>query len=832
MKFPSAALALVAAATAVASGCSAFVPSSSPYYATSSLAGRSAFVPGQLKRRRHQSSSRGADAGARYVPCRASIEEEIEIVNALGVSTPDTPVAATDAAQRQNFPVAPATRDDARRSAAAYLKKYDGGSTADIIYTKLIEHGVEVVNGYSGGAVLPLLDQFHVDHPRHGGEAEKIRWITNSNESSAGHIAEGFAKCAPVWRDGRMQAGVVVATSGPGVTNLITPITDAICDGVPMVVLCGQAATFAPEAAFQQCPAVDLTRPVTKWSYQIKSAAEVPFVMDYAFYVARSGRPGPVFIDLPKDLQNQPITDGLIEEFTSGLGDVGTTGGEDDFVSFATHVRPDGQGHHTLYLGDAKDGLSFSVSDDEALSLTPILKARQGGSDVFELDAHASNTIHESRIETDGSTTNRVGTLASGEILSEMLNLIKGAKKPIIIAGQGCNDAPEELKVFAEALQIPVTTTLHGMGVFDERHPLALNMLGMHGHATPNFMVQEADLIINIGSRFDDRITGALGAFIPEARQAAVEGRGGVIHVDIRKSEHGKQVEPNFFVHSTGVDFLRAANRELGLDNGPPASPATTTRGWLVKKAQLERDFPVPIPEYMPQMVTVTDESGAEQQVVRTKMSSQLVIKRMDQILLEAGRMDDCFFSTGVGIHQMVAAQHLTWTKPRQMLSSGSLGTMGVCLGYTIGAKLANPGAICIGIDGDGSFNMTFTELKTVAEQKIPIKMIILDNESQMMVEYWQRLFHAERYLAVRNDNPDYCTLADSFKIKSIYCDHVEDLDEKMNEFLFADPDEPVLFHCRVERTPCMPMVAPGKALDDMIHRDESFAVDPKAAPS
>lgn len=888
MKLPKLALAVFLASSAASSGVTAFAPAqtinsrqynragavsntanvqrtsrafASPLGGSADEFSSAAF---QAKRKRprspHAAAARAAFRSQTSAPAssskstalRASIEEDIEIVS---TSSSDLEAASSDAAATLAAAAATSTaalsRDEARSSASSYLSQYTGESAASIIYSKLVENDVTVVNGYSGGAVLPLLDQFHGEHPRHGtdenGNARKIRWITNSNESSAGHIGEGFAKSAPGWKDGKMQAGVVVATSGPGVTNLITPLTDAMCDGVPLVVLCGQAATFAPEAAFQSCPAVDLTRPVTKWSYQITSAAEVPFVMDYAFYVARNGRPGPVFIDLPKDLQNQVITDDLIKEFTAGLADVSTTEGggqyvaptasktatfDAPFVGLSTHTRPNGEGHCALHLGDATQGLAFDVSTSD-LTLRPTLSARSGADESYELDIHPSNTIHATKIETDGSTTTTVGNLAPGtEVLTEMLDLIRQARKPVIIAGQGCNDAPDELLAFAEALQIPVTTTLHAMGVFDERHPLALNMLGMHGHATPNFMVQECDLLINIGSRFDDRITGALGSFLPEARRAAVEGRGGVIHVDIRKSEHAKQVEPNFFVHSTGVDFLRAVNEELGLGGSAEIKPATTTRSWLKYKAELEKEYPVPVPEYRPETIKVQSDDGSEHEETRTKMSSQYVIKKMNEVILAAGRMDDCFFSTGVGIHQMVAAQHITWTKPRQMLSSGSLGTMGVCLGYTIGAKLANPQAICIGIDGDGSFNMTFTELKTVAEQGIPIKMIILDNESQMMVEYWQRLFHGERYLAVRNTNPDYVKLAESFRIKSVYCDHAEDLEAKLREFLFEDPDEPVLFHCRVERTPCMPMVAPGKALDDMIHRDEAFEVDPTAAPS
>merc|ERR1711966_408319 len=204
-------------------------------------------------------------------------------------------------------------------------------------------------------------------------------------------------------------------------------------------------------------------------------------------------------------------------------------------------------------------------------------------------------------------------------------------------------------------------------------------------------------------------------------------------------------------------------------------------------------------------------------EVLRSKICTQGVISEMNRQLLESGKIDEAIFSTGVGIHQMAAAQLITWTQPRQMLSSGSLGTMGVSTGYCMGAKLANPSKICISVDGDGSFNMTFTELKTIGEEKIPVKLLILDNESQMMVGYWERLFHDERYIAVRNKSPEYTTLASAFGIKSLYVESDE---------------EPVLLHARIERTPCLPMVAPGQPLDNMILTDEDFEVDMSAAPS
>ena len=702
----------------------------------------------------------------------------------------------------------------AKAGVSDYMQKYKGLSGAAIVYLKLLENGVEVVNGYSGGAVLPLLDQFHPDNPRHAQIGlPPIRWITNSNESSAGHIAEGYAKSMPI--NGKFKpVGVAIATSGPGVTNLITPLQDAICDGVPMVVLCGQAATTAPEDAFQSAPAVEMTAPCTKWSYKIKSAAELPFVMDYAFYIARNGRPGPVFVDLPKDLQNQVLTPELIQSYTdTKLPEAHCD--EIGMASLKTAMRENGEIFKAIRLGYETKSLSFEIVHEvDGPKLVPVLST----ADNFNADHHPTNRVIwiTNALTGEPEPITKEGDLnLNDKVTSNMLNFIRRAKKPVIIAGQGCNDSAEELKYFAEKLQIPVTTTLHGMGCFDERHELALNMMGMHGHPTPNFMVQEADLIINIGSRFDDRITGRMPDFVPGARKAAELGVGGIIHVDIRITEMAKQLEPHFFVHSTGKKFLQTLNGALEKE----ADLVPETDNWIAKMKQLQADYPIKIPKFP----TVNG---------KTRMSAQSVIQEMNRQILAAGKMDDAIFSTGVGIHQMVAAQLITWTQPRQMLSSGSLGTMGVALGYCIGAKLANCGKLVIAVDGDGSFNMTFTELKTVAEQGIPIKIMILDNESQMMVEYWQRLFHNERLLAVRNINPDYQTLANAFRIKNVHCDCEEEIEEKMREFLFDYDDEPVLFHVRINRTPCLPLVAPGQPLDDMILEDIEVEVDPGAAPS
>lgn len=721
------------------------------------------------------------------------------------------------------------TPEAAKATAVAYLSQYEGESGASVVYTKLQEQGVTVVNGYSGGAVLPLLDQFHLEHPRHvNNPRTPITWITNSNESSAGHIAEGYAKSFPQDREG-LPVGVAIGTSGPGVTNLITPLQDAICDGVPIVVICGQAATVAPKDAFQSAPAVAMTAPCTKWSYQIKSAAEIPFVMDYAFFIARNGRPGPVFVDFPKDLQNQVLNQDMIGAFVNDLE--GSKEGDDvKLASLVSRTRASGEAFQALHLGTGGKGLSFELNKDKD-DFVKLTAASEVNDSDYHSDHHPTNQVYQYFTETkDKRITTKSELSASSAGFLQMYKIIKNAKKPVIIAGMGCNDCADELKAMAEALNIPVTSTLHALGSFDERHDLALNMFGMHGHPTPNFMVQEADLLINIGSRFDDRITGKITEFAREAHVAAVEGRGGIIHVDIRLSERAAQVEPTFFCHARGKTFLNVMNEAISKDN---AIDQTTTQAWLEHKRHLQESYPVTIPKFAAQTSTVTDESGNESTLIKTPLSAQSVVQELDRQLLEAGKMDEAIFSTGVGIHQMVAAQLITWTTPRQMLSSGSLGTMGVALGYAIGAKLANGSKIVIAVDGDGSFNMTFTELKTVAERKIPIKIMILDNESQMMVEYWQRLFHNERYLAVRNEkNPKYTVLADAFGIKNIFCDSTEDLPAAMKEFLFADPEEPVLFHVRIERTPCLPLVAPGEALENMILEDKDFEVDQSAAPS
>ena len=603
-------------------------------------------------------------------------------------------------------------------------QKYVGMNGGRIIYEKLLENNVKVVNGFSGGANLPILDAFHSDH--HGGRTP-IEFVTNSNEGNTGYVAEGYAKVSG-------EPGIVLVTSGPGLTNIITPLQDALCDGVPLVAFSGQVPTNAPPEAFQSCDSVDLTKPCTKWNYKLKNISELPSILDYAFHMARSGRPGPVHIDCPKDIQIKTFTEEHMK---------------------MKEVDIDGINHKL------KDG---NLMLEEITKLPP-------------LDSKQMNNI---------------------------VNLINKSERPILCVGQGINDCPKELLEFVEKTNIPVTTTLHALGAFDERHPLALNMIGMHGHPSANYMIQKADLVLAFGSRFDDRTVGKLASYAPNAREAEAVGKGGFVHVDIRPTEKDRVVKVTEFVNSDCKTFLRELNGKKFEERQRP--------DWLKMMKEFKEKYPITIP-------TFADRSLSVQKVIE-KMNTQIDSYR-----------DNCLFSTGVGVHQMVAAQLITWTKPRSMLSSGSLGTMGVSLGYAIGAKLADDTKTVISIDGDGSFNMTNTELKTIMDLQIPVKILLLNNNSEMMVEYWQKLFFDGRYVSTNNENCDYNKLAEAYNIHNLYCDNEKDLDQKMSEFL--DYKGPILFHVKIQKTPCLPLVSPGKSIDNMILVDDMYTeIDKSEVPS
>jgi acetolactate synthase-1/2/3 large subunit len=562
---------------------------------------------------------------------------------------------------------------------------------SDILHQTLLKNKINTVFGFSGGAILPVLDKFY-DSP--------IQFIMNRTEQCSGHAATGYAKSSG-------KIGVIVSTSGPGVTNLITPLQDAYTDGVPILSLTGQVPTNAIGTdAFQECPAINLTKPCTKWSYQIKSNDDIEEVLDYSINLAESGRKGPVHIDLPKDImsleynQNTKIkSDYLIE-----------------------NVKPD---------------------------------------------------INKQKIN-----------------LEKVISLIEKSKKPVIIAGNGCLDSYQELRKFVDKTNIPITTTLHAMGTYDERKKLSLHMLGMHGSAYANYAVQNADLILGIGCRFDDRITGNLNGYAPYAYT-----NGGVIHVDNNMNQINKVkdiIKPSISIHAETKDFLKY------ITNFVSKKRENDRSDWLNQILKWKKEYPF---YYKP------SKSGIPK--------TQEVIKKLYQYINNNNLNKDTIITTGVGNHQMMSAQFFRWTNPRSILTSGSAGVMGAGLPFAIGAKLANLNKDVILIDGDSSFNMTFNDLGTVYEKQLPIKIMIFNDKRQQMVHVWQNLFFNKRFIATDNINPSYTKLAESFGIDSIYCNKSSDINTAIE--LMYQSDKPILVEFDIEPDTCLPLVAPGKNLDDMI---------------
>lgn len=571
------------------------------------------------------------------------------------------------------------------------LKEMSGG---EVVHGMLQARGVECVFGYSGGAVLPLIDAF---------VGKGIKFITSSHEQCSGHSAVGFAKATG-------KVGVVVVTSGPGLTNLVTAIQDAYTDGVPIVIFSGQVPTSAMGSdAFQECPATEITRPCTKWNYVCLDFNTLPWAVNEAFRIAVSGRPGPCHIDLPKDI-----------------------------ISMMAQVP----------------SAVFWNSTSKEFDAPPMLDM---------------------------------------EAIKKAAALINIAQRPILYVGQGANHANEALRKVAEKGQLPVTTTCHALGVFDEANPLSMQMLGMHGAAFANFAVQQADLIIAVGSRFDDRTTGLAAKYAPKAMAAEAAGTGGIIHVNIDKSSFGKVVPPTVQVWA---DTLHALEAMLPLIEAPPSNRSE----WVQQCKEWKETHPFGY---------VKPPGG--------KIKVQQVIETIDKWLIKnkIAEKKDVVFSTGVGNHQMMACQFITWNRPRSMLTSGSLGSMGVGLPFAIGAQVAKPDALSILIDGDGSFNMTSMDLQTVKRYNLPVKIAVMNDARQQMVWIWQRLFFDGRYISVDNVNPDYASLAKAYGIESISCDSSADLDDVIDRWL--SHDGPMLVDFKVVPDICLPMVAPGKALDEMI---------------
>ena len=552
-----------------------------------------------------------------------------------------------------------------------------------LIYNSLIKNNVTDIFIYSGGSIMPIIDSLY---------KSRINYYVNTHEQNTGHSATGYAKSSG-------KTGVCMVTSGPGITNMITPILDAKNDSTPLVILSGQVSLEAQgKNSFQEAPAVELTKNVTKWSYQIKDIHEMGSVMDEAFRIANDGKMGPVHIDIPKCVSYQDYTP----------------------LSHTTHR-------------------------------------------------------HEDNKDTQYSRKEFV----------KLAELINNSKRPIIYLGQGCHNASVGLTKLALTSNIPVTSTIHGCGIFDERHDLSLRWCGMHGSAFANYAIQDADLIIALGSRFDDRTTGNLEHYAPAAFEAGEKGKGGIIHVNINRDELDFVVKSHHNLCMDCKDFLEGIL--------PFIEPKKRTK-WTTHTTSLKKRFPFELKKdkRLLHMEDVLD---------------MFYRKTLDK---------DVIFTTGVGNHQMQAYQFIKSQYPKKIISSGSLGVMGVGLPYSIGAQIANPDKLIITIDGDSSFNMTLSDLKTIKEYNLPVKIAIMNNSAQMMVTIWEKLFFEERYTAtINNNNPCYFSLAKSFGIESIRCENRNELETQINYFI--NYPGPILCEFKIERDICLPLVKPGCALDDML---------------
>jgi len=607
-----------------------------------------------------------------------------------------------------SFSLAPQPLKNIQKDVPEYTKPnqdemFIGMNGGQIFEAMMMQLGVEVVFGYPGGAILPIYDGIY--------NSPNFKFILPRHEQGGGHMAEGYARVTG-------KPGVLLVTSGPGATNTVTPLQDALSDGIPLIVFTGQVPTTAIGSdAFQEADVLGITRPCTKWNTMVSDISDLPRVLREAFHIATTGRPGPVLVDLPKDV-------------TASI-------------------------------------LQIPCDSTPALPSMRRNRLRRRPDGIFE------------------------------ERIRQAADLINIAKKPLIYAGAGTLHCSDLLRQLATKANIPCTTTLQGLGAFDENHPLSMHMLGMHGSAYANYAMQNADLIIGLGARFDDRVTGNLKLFAPAAKKAAAEGTGGIVHFEILDKNINKIVESTVAVQGDTKVSLETIMPLIENKN-----ENNSRKEWIDQCQTWKRDHPF---EYFPSA------PGAP-------IKPETIIQELNRQL--EGNKENVIISTGVGQHQMWAAQYYNFTHPHTWVTSGGLGTMGFGLPSAIGAKIAYPDKIVIDVDGDGSLSMTAMELQTAAEYGINVKVLVLNNNFQGMVKQWQDLFYEKRYAGTKMHNPNWVKFAESMNCKGLFCDKNENLSSIIKEFLEYD-DTPILLEVMVDEDEHVyPMVPAGKALDDMVIKD------------
>jgi acetolactate synthase I/II/III large subunit len=566
-------------------------------------------------------------------------------------------------------------------------------SGAEIVFKSLEDQNVEFIFGYPGGAVLPIYDELK-NH-------KSIKHILARHEQGAGHAAEGYARSCG-------KPGVLLVTSGPGATNAVTALTDAYMDSVPVVCISGQVPThLIGTDAFQECDTTGITRPCTKHNWLVKDVNDLAEIMHKAFEIATTGRPGPVLVDIPKDIQ-----------FNKG-----------------------------------------------------VYKSKK----------------NKSSKNLNGSKLNKVDS----KTLDKFIEMMKNSSKPIFYSGGGViNSGPKASELLRELVSLtgfPITSTLQGLGAYPGDDPQFLGMLGMHGTYEANNSMHDCDLMINIGARFDDRITGKIDEFSPKSKK---------IHIDIDPSSIGKNVKVDLAITSDVTELLQNLIKRFKEKNKNfiNSNKQKTSKWWeQINKWREKKSL-----NFINSKETIKPQHAVQR-------------------LYELTKNQDTFITTEVGQHQMWAAQHYKFNKPNRWMTSGGLGTMGYGLPAAIGVQVAHPKKLVVDIAGEASILMNMQEISTAVQYRLPVKIFILNNEYMGMVRQWQELLHDKNYSESYTEAlPDFVKLAEAYGAVGIRAKTPDELDEKIKEMI--NSDQPVIFDCLVDKQEnCYPMIPSGKPHNQML---------------